>query len=145
MAKRYHRKFMTTNRHLVKFRQMMGELVYVYYLSSMAHMISHVHILHTNKKIYIWYTISLQSVNWSHYYISTFSDISRKDLPRQFRDVYISSSLQWRHNEHDGVPNHQPQDCLLNRLSNRRSKRTSWSASLAFLWGIHGGPLNSPH
>ena len=25
-------------------------------------------------------------------------------------------SLQWRHNEHDGVSNHQPHDCLLNRL-----------------------------
>ena len=25
-------------------------------------------------------------------------------------------TLQWRHNERDGVSNHQPQDCLLNRL-----------------------------
>ena len=25
-------------------------------------------------------------------------------------------SLQWRHNERDGVSNHQPHDCLLNRL-----------------------------
>ena len=24
--------------------------------------------------------------------------------------------LQWRHNGHDGVPNHQPHHCLLNRL-----------------------------
>ena len=34
-------------------------------------------------------------------------------------------SLQWRHNEHDGVSNHQPHDCLLNRLFRHRSKRTS--------------------
>ena len=34
-------------------------------------------------------------------------------------------SLQWRHNGHDGVPNHQPHDCLLNRLFRRRSKKTS--------------------
>ena len=34
-------------------------------------------------------------------------------------------SLQWRHNGHDGVSNHQPQDCLLNRLFRRRSKKTS--------------------
>ena len=33
--------------------------------------------------------------------------------------------LQWRHNEHDGVSNHQPYDCLLNRLFRRRSKKTS--------------------
>ena len=33
--------------------------------------------------------------------------------------------LQWRHNEHDGVSNHQPHDCLLNRLFRRRSNKTS--------------------
>ena len=30
--------------------------------------------------------------------------------------------LQWRHNEPDGGSNHQPRDCLLNRLVRRRSK-----------------------
>ena len=39
--------------------------------------------------------------------------------------VTLFLSLQWRHNEHDGVSNHQPNDCLLNRLSRRRSKKTS--------------------
>ena len=34
-------------------------------------------------------------------------------------------TLQWRHNERDGVSNHQPRDCLLNRLFRRRSKLTS--------------------
>ena len=34
-------------------------------------------------------------------------------------------SLQWRHNERDGVSNHQPHDCLTNRLFIRRSKKTS--------------------
>ena len=34
-------------------------------------------------------------------------------------------ALQWRHNWRDGVSNHQPHDCLLNRLSRRRSKKTS--------------------
>ena len=36
-----------------------------------------------------------------------------------------SNSLQWRHNGHDGISNHQPYDCLLNRLFRRRSKKTS--------------------
>ena len=36
-----------------------------------------------------------------------------------------TTSLQRRHNEHDGVSNHQPYDCLLNRLFRRRSKKTS--------------------
>ena len=34
-------------------------------------------------------------------------------------------SLQWRHNEHDGVSNHQPHDCLLNRLFRWKLKKTS--------------------
>ena len=39
--------------------------------------------------------------------------------------VTQSPKLQWRHNEHDSVSNHQPHDCLLNRISRRRSKKTS--------------------
>ena len=38
---------------------------------------------------------------------------------------HVSFSLQWRHNERVGVSNHQPHDCLLNRLFRRRSKITS--------------------
>ena len=34
-------------------------------------------------------------------------------------------SWQWRHHGGDGVSNHQPPDCLLNRLFRRRSKKTS--------------------
>ena len=35
------------------------------------------------------------------------------------------SSLQWRHNGRDGVPNYQPHNCLLNRLFRRRWNKTS--------------------
>ena len=38
---------------------------------------------------------------------------------------FMSMPLQWRHNYRDGVSNHQPHDCLLNRLFRRRSKKTS--------------------
>ena len=34
-------------------------------------------------------------------------------------------ALQWRHNGSDGVPNHQPHHCLLNRLFGCKSKKTS--------------------
>ena len=34
-------------------------------------------------------------------------------------------TLRWRLNGYDGVSNHQPHDCLLNRLFRRRSKKTS--------------------
>ena len=37
----------------------------------------------------------------------------------------IAVALEWRHNGRDGVSNHQPYDCLLNRLFRRRSNNTS--------------------
>ena len=42
---------------------------------------------------------------------------------RSFRKMEITS--QWHHNERDGVSDHQPHDCLLNRLFRRRSKKIS--------------------
>ena len=52
------------------------------------------------------------------------------------------ASLQWCDNEHDGISNHQPLDCLLNHLFRHRSKETSkLSMSLAFVWGIHHWPV----
>ena len=33
-------------------------------------------------------------------------------------------TLQWRHNEHDGVSNHRPYDCLFNCFFRRRSTKT---------------------
>ena len=36
-----------------------------------------------------------------------------------------SSTLQWRHHDHDGVSSHQPHDCLLNRLFRHTWKKTS--------------------
>ena len=38
---------------------------------------------------------------------------------------HITSTLLWRHNGRDGVPNHQLHDCLLNRSFRPRSKKTS--------------------
>ena len=42
------------------------------------------------------------------------------------KDSYLADfTLQWRHNELDGVSDRQPNDCLLNRLFGRGSKKTS--------------------
>ena len=49
----------------------------------------------------------------------------------------IEISLHWRHNDHDGIWNHQPHGCLLNHLFRRRSKKHQSSASLALVRGIH--------
>ena len=37
----------------------------------------------------------------------------------------VAPSLQWRHNQRDGISNHQPHDCVLNRLFRHRSKKRS--------------------
>ena len=47
------------------------------------------------------------------------------DLVHQLMSEYCGSSLQWRHNERDGVSNHRRLDCLLNRLFRHRTKKTS--------------------
>ena len=53
-------------------------------------------------------------------------------------DIVIMHSLQLRHNERHGVSNHQPHDCLLNRISRRLSKK----ASKLRVTGLYEG--NSP-
>ena len=54
-------------------------------------------------------------------------------------------SLQWRHNNYDGVSNHQPHGCLLNRLFERRAKKTSKLRVTGLCAGNSPGPVNSPH
>ena len=39
--------------------------------------------------------------------------------------LVCNNSLQWPHNEHDGLSNHQSHNCFPNRLFRRRSKKTS--------------------
>ena len=53
-------------------------------------------------------------------------------------------SFRWRHNGRGGVSNHQPHDCLLNRLYRRTSTRHQSCASLAFVWGIRRWPHKWP-
>ena len=61
-------------------------------------------------------------------------------FPKLFR-----SALQWRHNECDGVSNHQHHDSLFNRLFRRRSTITPKLRVTGFVRGIHRWPVNSPH
>ena len=59
--------------------------------------------------------------------------------------MLFSPSLYWRHNERDGVWNQRRLHCLLIFFFRRKSKKTSNSASVAFVRGIHRWPVNSPH
>ena len=83
------------------------------------------------------YQNKLSSVIW-------FLELSQHYSTAEYHD-YTENRLQWRHNEHDSVWNHQPRDCLLNRLFRRRSKRT-WKLRVTGLCvGNSLGPVNSPH
>ena len=55
------------------------------------------------------------------------------------------TTLQWRHNERNGVSNHRCFDCLFNRLFRRRSKKTSKLRVTGRCEGIHRWLVNSPH
>ena len=59
------------------------------------------------------------------------------------RRLRIVFPLQWHHNGRAGVSNHQPHDCLLNRLFNADQRKHQSSASLAFRWVIHRSQVNS--
>ena len=67
-----------------------------------------------------------------------------------FRRIHYSKTgklriLQWRHNDHGGVSNHQPHGGLLNRLYRRRSKKTSKLRVTGLCAGNSSWPDNSPH
>ena len=53
--------------------------------------------------------------------------------------VRTVGTLQRRHNERNGVSNHQRLDCLLNRLFRHRSRKTSKPRDTGFCWGGGGG------
>ena len=60
--------------------------------------------------------------------------------------AYALVSLQWRHNERDGVSNLKPHECLLSRLFGRWSKKTSkLRVTGLFVRVIHRWSVNSPH
>ena len=54
-------------------------------------------------------------------------------------------TLYWRHNDYDGVSNHQHHGCLLNRLSRRRWKKTSEFRVTGHCAGNSPVPMNFPH
>ena len=57
----------------------------------------------------------------------------------------VTSSIAVMNNEHDGISNHRPIDCLLSHLFSCRSKKRSKLHVTGFVRGIHLWLVNSPH
>ena len=75
-------------------------------------------------------------------YLSMAHDLS---IHEAIASTNATKPLQWRNNGRDTVSNHQPHDCLLNRLCRRRSKKTSKPRVTGLCAGNSPGPVNSPH
>ena len=88
----------------------------------------------------------LQAKSWAYFLLNP-SLISWRKTQKQTclpLVVYLLSTLQWRHNGHDSVSNHQPHDGFLNFLFRHISKKTSMLRVTGLCAG-HRRPGDSPH
>ena len=91
--------------------------------------------------VFSW--VSLRWAIWARMIVAThFALKFDKGLQNCVNEI---AALHWRHNDHDGVSNHQPHGCLLNCLFRRRSKKTSKLRVTGLCVGNSPGPVNSPH
>ena len=77
------------------------------------------------KSINSCYLTPLRQLVWFDMYASTQQPTNSNQRTCPILTSHKKFTLQWRHNGHDGVSNHQPHDYLFNRLFGRRSKKTS--------------------
>ena len=83
-----------------------------------------------SKQSWGWLLETLSHPLWRHRNVWTHKNVRNGPQSYTARNlvcshVAINWTFHWRHNGHDGVPNHQPHDCLLKRLFRSRSKKTS--------------------
>ena len=69
-------------------------------------------------------------LKWHKNFVSHIVNLGTHECVCWFRSYSIAwhwkiLTLQWRHNERDGILNHQPHDCLLNRLFRHKWNKTS--------------------
>ena len=107
--------------------------------------------VHSSSYRHQWYCSKIYPYQAPHSFpmISTVNeskDLSMKLTLLWFIQMcYLWYSLEWSHNGRNSISNHQPANCLLNRSFRCRSKKHQSSASVAFVRGIHWGPVNSLH
>ena len=74
----------------------------------------------------IFHNVKVKGVTYVRppYTLATLDSSSSSSPPKLLILKKININITWRHNGRDGVLNHQPHDCLLNRLFWGRSKKT---------------------
>ena len=100
------------------------------------------------KSLKLEYYNTTQPRHWWDFwkYSSIKTHVLFINLSALFMYIGANLTLQWRHNGRNSVSNHQPYDCLLNRLFRRRSKKTSKLCVTGLcVRGLHRGQVNSPH
>ena len=99
-----------------------------------------------NINITFHHSFCLHSATHRCHNYDVLNNVQNRWLAMSVDTQVIHISLLWRHNDHNGLSNHQPHSCLLNRLFRRRSKTTSKFHVTGLVWGIHRpGPVNSLH
>ena len=65
------------------------------------------------------------SMSYEAYFNRLFAEVNHRNKTQMEGRRDTEFPLRWRHNDRDSVSNHQPHDCLLNRLFRSRSRKTS--------------------
>ena len=73
----------------------------------------------------MWQVIAYSTVQGHAFFFMSLNAFNPSGVDPIYRTQNWSLPLQWRHNEHNGISNHQPHDCLLNWLFRHRSKKIS--------------------
>ena len=92
-----------------------------------------------------WQILIITSLN-THFFFQQFMSktsnlCTRQGILNPWSPAIITVTSYWR----DGVSNHQPDDCSLNRSFGCRSKKTSKLRVIGLCVGIHRSPVNSPN
>ena len=75
---------------------------------------------------HLWHWLSLTMYNTQVWWFwKARVQLTGEGVHLRDSSMWYLYALWWRHNECDGVSNHQLRDCLLSRLFRRKSKKTS--------------------
>ena len=94
--------------------------------------------------VLLWHFITLIKLQQSSY-VTLSRPLPSLIFVVRHNNIVVSCTLQWPHNECDGVSNHRRLDCLLDRLFRCKSKKTSKLRATGFCQGNSRWPANSPH